>query len=310
MCCLFGLVDYGHQLSGRQKTKMVRILAQESEVRGTDAAGIAYNKTCGLHIEKHPGPAHLSRFRVPKDAWTVMGHTRMTTQGNAKKPQNNHPFIGVIGKDPFALAHNGVLYNDLTLKRKHHLPKTNIETDSYVAVQLLEKENTLDFTSLQKMAEKVQGSFVFTVLDQADNLYFVKGDNPLCLVHYPQLKLYLYASTSQILAAAIDRISLLDQATPREIDSICGDILCIDRSGTVSRDSFDTCHLWSSWYHHTFKNPVMRKDTSPSPFDAYYWDELKSIAGAYGYTPETIDEFRELGFTTDEIEEMIYFGEI
>ena len=54
----------------------------------------------------------------------------------------------------------------------------------------------------------------------------------------------------------------------------------------------------------------MRKDTSPSPFDANYWDELKSIAGAYGYTPETIDEFRELGFTTDEIEEMIYFGEI
>ena len=248
MCCLFGLIDYGHQLSGRQKTRMIRILAQESEARGTDAAGIAYYNEGRLHVDKRPGPAHLSRFRVPKDAWTVMGHTRMTTQGNAKKNRNNHPFVGRIGKEDFALAHNGVLYNDMTLKRTQHLPKTNIETDSYVAVQLLEKENALDFSSLQVMAERVQGSFVFTVLDGADNLYFVKGDNPLCLVHYPQLELYVYASTPQILAAAVNRIPALSKGAPVEIDSICGDILCIDRSGQVTKDAFDTRHLWSNWY--------------------------------------------------------------
>lgn len=310
MCCLFGLIDYGHHLSGRQKTKMIQALALESEARGTDAAGIAYYKDGTLRVDKRPGPAHLSRFRVPKDTWTVMGHTRMTTQGSAKKTQNNHPFVGSIGKQDFALAHNGVLYNDLTLKRTHRLPKTNIETDSYVAVQLLEKENTLDFVSLQSMAEQVQGSFVFTVLDPADNLYFVKGDNPLCLVHYPQLKLYIYASTPQILAAAAARISLLDQAVPAEVDSICGDILCIDRSGNISRGAFDTRHPWSSWYYQSFTKPTTRKTVSPTIFDAFYWDELKSIAGAYGYAPESIDEFRELGFTTDEIEEMIYFGEI
>ena len=310
MCCLFGLIDYGHQLSGRQKTKMIRILAQESEARGTDAAGIAYYKDGVLHVDKRPGPAHLSRFRVPKDAWTVMGHTRMTTQGNASKNRNNHPFVGHIGNEDFALAHNGVLYNDMTLQRTQHLPKTNIETVSYVAVQLLEKANTLDFTSLQSMAEKVQGSFVFTVLDQADNLYFVKGDNPLCLVHYPKLKLYVYASTPQIMSSAIARISLLDQAIPTEVDSICGDILCIDRAGDVSQAAFDTRHLWSSWYYQSFTKPATRKVASPTVFDAFYWDELKSIAGAYGYTPESIDELRELGFTTDEIEELIYFGEL
>ena len=42
MCCLFGLIDYGHTLSGRQKTKILQALALESEARGTDAAGIAY----------------------------------------------------------------------------------------------------------------------------------------------------------------------------------------------------------------------------------------------------------------------------
>ena len=32
-----------------------------------------------------------------------------------------------------------------------------------------------------QMAEKVSGSFVFTILDVDNNSYFVKGDNPLAL---------------------------------------------------------------------------------------------------------------------------------
>lgn len=36
------------------------------------------------------------------------------------------------------------------------------------------------------MAEQVMGTFVFTILDKEDNLYFVKGDNPL-LVPLPQV---------------------------------------------------------------------------------------------------------------------------
>lgn len=41
MCCLFGMIDYKDTLSRRQKTRMVRALAEASEARGTDAAGIA-----------------------------------------------------------------------------------------------------------------------------------------------------------------------------------------------------------------------------------------------------------------------------
>ena len=55
MCCLFGLMDYGRCLSGRQKTRLLSVLAQESEARGTDASGIAYNAGGQLHIYKRPG---------------------------------------------------------------------------------------------------------------------------------------------------------------------------------------------------------------------------------------------------------------
>lgn len=43
MCCLFGLIDTRHSLSGKEKSKFLHILASESEARGTDATGIAYN---------------------------------------------------------------------------------------------------------------------------------------------------------------------------------------------------------------------------------------------------------------------------
>ena len=89
-----------------------------------------------------------------------MGHTRMTTQGQREKNYNNHPLFQLRKGKAFALAHNGVIWNDLGLRRTKHLPKTKIQTDSYVAVQL-EQQKTLDFDSLAKMAEQVEGSFSF-----------------------------------------------------------------------------------------------------------------------------------------------------
>ena len=113
MCCLFGLIDYEKRLSVRQRERMLRTLSISCEARGIDATGIAYNTGGRLKIYKRPFPAHLMRFRLPKDANIIMGHTRMTTQGNGSKNYNNHPFSGFAGV-PFALAHNGVLHNDDT----------------------------------------------------------------------------------------------------------------------------------------------------------------------------------------------------
>lgn len=62
--------------------------------------------------------------------------------------------------------HIGVLYNDDILRKYHKLPITDIETDSYVAVQLIEQKRALNFDSLSYTAEEVEGSFCFTVLDE------------------------------------------------------------------------------------------------------------------------------------------------
>lgn len=114
------------------------------EVRGTDATGINYVNHGKVVTFKKAKPAHKVKLFFPRNTKCVIGHTRMTTQGSEKYNYNNHPFSGRCGMETFSLAHNGVLYNDAEWKaRKYHLPKTLIETDSYVAVQLLEQEKQL-----------------------------------------------------------------------------------------------------------------------------------------------------------------------
>ena len=64
MCCLFGLIDTRHTLSGKDKSKIVHILASESEARGTDATGIAYHFGNHLYIHKRPIPGHKLQIWV------------------------------------------------------------------------------------------------------------------------------------------------------------------------------------------------------------------------------------------------------
>ena len=176
MCCLFGMIDCHGRFRAREKARILSVLATECEERGTDATGIAYCTHDHLSIYKRPLEAHRLRFRIPEDSRVIMGHTRMTTQGKASRNRNNHPFLGNAAGEMFALAHNGILYNDQLLRRTNRLPKTKIETDSYIAVQLIEQKKALDFSSLKYMAEQVEGTFTFTVLDQQENLYVENTD--------------------------------------------------------------------------------------------------------------------------------------
>ena len=308
MCCLFGLIDYRHTLTAKQKSRMISALAVAAEARGTDATGIAYNSGGKLHIYKRPLPAHSMRFQIPQDAAVVMGHTRMTTQGSAKRNRNNHPFLGHTDSGDFAFAHNGVLYNDDLLRRSHHLSKTRIETDSYIGVQLIEQKKALNFSSLRYMAEQVEGSFAFTVLDNRDGLWFVKGDSPMCIYHIPRLGVYAYASTEEILQKALFQVRFPEKQF-NKIDLDCGELLWIDARGALTRSQFDDFNL--CWYAPMWRTPVSKSSHRAAILEEdTYLDEIKSVAAAFGYTPESIDRLAGLGFSPEELEEFLYCGEL
>ena len=310
MCCLFGILDYGQTSNQKQLNKMVAVLSKACEVRGTDATGIAYNYNDRLCIFKRPLPAHRMHYRIPDGVHHIMGHTRMTTQGNERFNYNNHPFSSSDGT--FALAHNGVLYNDYRLKITEHLPETKIETDSYVAVQLIEKKRTLDTNSLKYMAESLEGSFTITVIDKDNNLHFIKGDNPMCIYHFKDMGIYIYASTEEILLKALGKMQM-KPGKYEKIDITCGDILTIDKLGNRIKSKFETDNIdgfsFASYYCRSYipRCEITSKKMTKT-YQEEYIEQLKIEADYCGYSPALIDSLIADGFSTDDIEEMIYYG--
>lgn len=296
MCSLFGWLDYKEIVPDRLKRKLTQALANAAEERGTDAAGISYINEGKVVIFKRPKPAHKLHFNPTEGTRAVMGHTRMTTQGDGKNNYNNHPFPGLAGDTSFAFAHNGVLWNDKELRKDKLIPDTHIETDSYAACQLIEAQQKLDFDSLKYMAETVQGNFTFTVLDEHNSLYIIKGSNSMCLLHFPVLGLYVYASTESIMKKALQKVGLHKFASEK-IDTVEGDILCIDRNGEIARSEFQPKiyrSKYGSWY-----------DYDDSSYYGIYEEMLLAYCTFYGVDSSDVELLLEYGYTCDEIEEML-----
>lgn len=298
MCTIYGFLNYGKKISHKLLTKLLREISIAAECRGTDATGISYIKNGDIVTFKKPKPAHKVHLYFPKNTTALIGHNRMTTQGNEKLNYNNHPFEGSTDSHNFALAHNGIIYNDREIRTKKKLPDTRIETDSYVAVQLLEYQNILDENSLKNVAETVLGSFVFTVLRDDNALFLVKGSNPMTLLHFPDYGLYIYASTAEILKAALKSVKF--NAVCENINVHTGDIVRIDRNGSLSVSTFEhfeprynyrSCN-WLDWYG-------SNENTEE------YENDLLMICGCYGVDREDVEMLLEFGYTTDEVEEMI-----
>ena len=295
MCCLFGFYHYG----GGEIDKLSRLtnlLAENATARGTDAAGIACNDRGKLIIHKEAKAAYNIDFKHPESVVCVTGHTRHATQGDKKKNYNNHPFAGACKNLKFALAHNGVLINDADLKKQYHLPKTKIATDSYVAVQLLEKKKQLNVDSVKFMAESISGSFAFSILDSSDTLWLIRGDSPLSLVHLPKYRLYVYASTDEILYKSRVDTKLFNEIKTGSFEEITvrsGDILRILPNGKVLTDTFSyTDYSDFHWWDYSLKDD--------------YIEDLKSVAVYQGFSPEVVDALLDEGFMPEEIEDYIY----
>lgn len=297
MCALFGWLDYKHIVPYKVLKKLTQALANAAEERGTDAAGISYIKESRVTIYKRPKPAHKIHFNAPDGTTAIMGHTRLTTQGNQKFNQNNHLFYGHADKE-FSFAHNGVLYNDVELRKENHLPDTHIETDSYVAVQLIEQQGKLDFNSLKSMAETVQGNFTFTVLDEDNSLYIIKGSNPMFLLHFEMLGIYIYASTESIMKNALKKVGL-NNFPYTKVETVHGNIIRIDSKGFLSRSEFEK-----------------KEDFRYASFMRYYddWEDdyytqheqlLLEICNCYGVNEDDVMMLLDYGYSADEIEDML-----
>lgn len=320
MCGLFGLLDYKGSLSPQQQSELCNSLAIESEIRGNHATGISYCQGKEIYISKKPLPAHKMNFKIPKGVSAVIGHTRYATQGTQKNNINNHPWSGCIhGGLKFAFTHNGVIHNDRELRKTLMLPSTQIETDSFIGVQILENQNSLSFESLGKMAELIQGSFTFCLLDNKNNIYIIKGHSPLSLLHFKDRGLFVYASTDEILWRALvdsplfsdvkKKLTSNKSTTIEKLELTAGDILKINAIGLLEEGNFnfkENIHPLNSWRDYLLYDDFeYTYSTVGSAEEFNYIEELKQYASSNGLDSSYVELLLDYGYDYEEIEELL-----
>ena len=294
MCALYGFINYGKILSKKELKKLVRNLSIASELRGTDASGVAYVRNGKIVIYKKPQPSHEVNFYFPSDITILTGHTRMATHGDARNNYNNHPFVGHTAEGDFALCHNGVLFNYEQVQKQEQLPKTRIKTDSYIAVQLIEKYGKADFDTIGRMSERVNGSFVFTVLTDEEKLYISRWNNPICFLHFPKLGIDVYTSTKEIMQMAL-RGTIFEKQTVDVIPVGEGEMISIDKNGVIERSRF------TPEYDDFFGYYGCRAFRERDDYDSY----LCEYGSMFGVSEEEIMMLYDMGYDDEEIELMM-----
>ena len=303
MCTIFGVLDFQGKLTPAQRRAIFQELADAAQVRGIDASGVAYVQNGSVRIQKAPRPACKMRWRIAPEARYLMGHTRMTTQGSASKNYNNHPFPGKVGGTAFALAHNGVLCNEEALRRSHRLPSTKIETDTYVAVQLLEQGRKLCPDALARMAEALDGTFTITVLNDANTVYLIRGNNPLVIRLLPHLGCYLYASTGEILNMALDALGL-SNLRQSNIPITQGDMMAIDAKGQRTVTRFDDSRLWTPRYFCDWGWSSHAVPAGPEHDD--YLEMVLEYGKRHGVPERELRLLMDAGYDALDLEELIH----
>ena len=166
------------------------------------------------------------------------------------------------------------------------------------------------------MAEDVRGSFTFTILDETNALWFVKGSSPLYLIYFPELKLYVYSSTASIMKTALKHTPLRWMHY-EVIEADEGDILRIDHSGKITRDRFHMPPVFSTG----FNNSRLRWSVSDTTGWDYYdretaeelnrlsdsdYADLLDLCSYFGVSETEVLRLRHMGYTYDEIEEYLF----
>ena len=215
-----GIVGY---VGEEQATPLLLQGLEKLEYRGYDSAGVAVYTGKKLEVAKAKG-----RLKVLSNMLdggkslrgTIgIGHTRWATHG-APSDINSHPQVSDSGK--FAVVHNGIIENYLTLKT--FLINRGItfvsETDTEVIAQLLEyyyqKYQCDILEAMIRVIHKVEGSYALGVIcqDSPNELYAVRKDSPL-IVGLGEMENFIASDVPAILAKTREIYRLNDNEIVR-----------------------------------------------------------------------------------------------
>ncbi len=225
MCGIFGYIG------PRDPVPIIMGGLKSLEYRGYDSAGIAIINNDQLQVRRCSGKLRNLEDLLGKQPVTGqfgLGHTRWATHGRPTE-ENAHPHRDCKGR--IVVAHNGIIENYLSLKRKlmEEGHKFTTETDTEVIAHMIEKyfEGNLEQAVL-KVVEQLKGLYAFTVVSaddpqkivavregapiivgSIDGEGFVASDVPAVL---PYTRSILFLDEHEVAVVAPDGIRLFDSA--------------------------------------------------------------------------------------------------
>src|SRR3989454_8478161 len=225
MCGIFGYIG------PRDPVPIIMGGLRSLEYRGYDSAGIAIIEGQNLQIRRASGKLKKLEDLIAKQPVTGqfgLGHTRWATHGRPTE-ENAHPHRDCKGR--IVVAHNGIIENYLSLKRKliSDGHKFTTETDTEVIAHLLEKhfQGSLEDAVVKTLAE-LKGLFAFTCVcvDDPQKIVAVREGNPLIVgavdgegfvasdvpAMLPYTRSILFLDDHEVAVVARDGIRLLDTA--------------------------------------------------------------------------------------------------
>src|SRR5215470_8904045 len=223
MCGIFGYVG------PQDPVPIIMGGLRSLEYRGYDSAGIAIVEDGNLQVRRASGKLKKLEellTKQPLKGQFGLGHTRWATHGRPTE-ENAHPHRDCKGR--IVVAHNGIIENYLSLKRKliEEGHQFTTETDTEVIAHLIEKffHGNLEDAVVKTLAQ-LKGLFAFTCIsaDDPQKIVAVREGNPLIVgavdgegfvasdvpAMLPYTRSILFLDDHEVAVVARDGIRLLD----------------------------------------------------------------------------------------------------
>ena len=177
-----GIVGY---IGKRNAVEVLLDGLRKLEYRGYDSSGIAIVKDKQITIEKAEGKLCNLEEKIKDlhlNSSIGIGHTRWATHGRPSD-FNAHPHTSQNGR--FAVVHNGIVENYLTLKETYLAGEQfTSETDTEVVAHLLEKFYNGNFEeTVIKVLDVLEGAYALVMVcaDEPDQIIACRKDSPMVL---------------------------------------------------------------------------------------------------------------------------------
>jgi asparagine synthetase B (glutamine-hydrolysing) len=220
MCGIFGIiVNKESNITCKSFVTITKRLFKLSETRGKEASGFALSINDEITVTKKDISASkllkTSNFsnlieektdsKTIERPITLIGHSRMVTNGTQEIHTNNQPVI----KDGMVIIHNGIIANNIALWKEFPQFKQRFEIDTEIIPTLINwyylKKKSIP-EAVKHCYKLIEGVATIAVLfENFDNLLLVSNNGSLYTTYDIDDKMFIFASEKYMLREIIKR---------------------------------------------------------------------------------------------------------